>query len=183
LDTRLIEVKGGSMDHHKTMLELLGVSSLREYTEPASYEEIMGTGQYYLDLFEKVFAEGEVQTERIRDEIARNLAEIMQPDARARFGVANEGAIRQLLLEAGAEGEWDRQMRLFREGIGRSGLDPEQQSEFLNTMEALRDPFIDAFCAQAARLRNVPVESANELSLALAEMFKEECHADQVSSN
>ena len=171
------------MDHGKKLLELLGVSSLREYVEPTTYEELMDTGGYYGDLFEKAFAQGEMQTERVQAEIARLLAEALQPEARKRYGLADTESIRRLASEtfgtAAAE-EWEQQMGLLREGIGREGLTPEQQSGFLDFMEGLQGPFIDMICAEAARLKLIPLENVNEVSLAVAAMVEEEGHADEV---
>jgi hypothetical protein len=171
------------MNHGKKLLELLGVSSLPEYIEPASFEDIMKTGGYYLHLFESAFPQNEMQPERIRSETACNLAEMMQPDARARFGVADETAMRQLLSESGAEEEWDRQMGILRAGVRGSGLDPDQQSFFLGAMEAFKDSFFGSISAEAARMRLMPVESIGEMSLALAEMMREDCDADQSTGN
>jgi hypothetical protein len=171
------------MDHGKKLLELLGVSSLPEYIEPASFDDIMKTGDYYLRLFERAFVQNEMQPERIRAETARNLAEMMQPDGRTRFGAADESAMRQLLSEAGAEEEWDRQMSILKQGVGRSGLDPEQQSAFLEGMEEFKHSFFRAISSEAARLRLVPVENIGEMSLALAEMMREDDHADQSTDN
>jgi hypothetical protein len=171
------------MDHRKRLLELLNVSSIREYAEPTNFGEIMETGEYYLGLFAKAFGEGETQMEHIRAEISRNLAEITQPEARTRFGIADEPAIRQLLSEAGAEDDWDRYMGILREGIGQSGLDREQQSAFLTEMEALKYGLIDAFCAEAAKMKMVPLESLGEVTLAVAEMMKEDGDVDQVTGN
>ncbi len=174
------------MDHRKKLLELLGVASLREYVEPATFEDVMETGGYYGGLFQRAFAKGETQTERVRAETARLLAEMLQPEARKRYGKADITAIRRLVtetLEPVAEEEWEKQMALLRDGIGQSGLSPDEQSSFLKMMEELRAPFIDQICAEAARLEMISLENVNELSMAAAEMFKEEQHANQARRN
>ena len=174
------------MDHGKNMLELLGTTSLRDYVEPTTFEQLMETGGYWADLFENAFAQGEVRTERIKGETARLLAEMFQPEARERYGGADAAAIRQLAaetFEADANEEMNRQMDLLREGIGRSGLDAEQQSAFLKQMEAFKDTFIDIICAEAARMKLIPIENAGEISLAVTEMMKEDADADQVAGD
>lgn len=174
------------MDQGKKLLELLGVTSLRQYAEPTTFEELLETGQYYHDLFQNAFAKGETETERIRAGIARLLAEMLQPEARKKYGAADQAAIRGLVsetFEAAAEEEWERLMGVLKEGMGRSGLTPDQQSTFLRQMAAFRGPFIDQICSEAARLKLVPVESVNEVTLAVAEMIKEERHADQVTGD
>lgn len=133
------------MDHRKKLLELLGVASLGEYVEPTTFEDVMETGGYYGGLFERAFAQGEMHAERVRAETARVLAEMLQPEARKRYGKADMKAIRQLVsetLEPVAEEKWARQMTILRDGVGRSGLSPDEQSSFLKMMEDLRAPFI-----------------------------------------
>jgi hypothetical protein len=171
------------MDREKKLLELLDVTSLKKYVEPTTYAELMETGTCYTDLFDKAFAKGEVHTDRIRNAVARLLAETLQPEARARYGVADERAIRRLVsetFEEYAREEWARLMGLLKEGIGREGLSPDQQVEFLGFMEGLRDPFIEQLCSEAAKLKLIDVGNINELSLAVAEMLKEDSHADEV---
>jgi len=172
------------MDHRKKLLELLGISSLKDYVEPMTFEELMEIGQYYGDIFEKAFAKGDVQ--RIRAEIDRLLAEMLQQEARKRYGVADEAAVRHLgaeTFEATAIEECDRLMNILREGVSRSSLDAEQQAAFLEQMQGLRGPFLDMICSETARLKLIPLENVNELSLAVAEMFREDVHAYQGSDN
>ena len=87
------------MDHAKKLLDLLGTTSLRDHAELTTYEELLDTGAYYGDLFEKAFAKGEVQTERVRGETARLLAEMFQGEARKRYGVADTASVRRLAAE------------------------------------------------------------------------------------
>ena len=174
------------MDHRKKLLELLGVNSFKDYVEPRTFEGIMQTGQYYMDMFAKAFAQGDVHRERVRAEIDRLLAEMLQREARKRYGVADEAPVRQLVsetFETAAAEEWDRLMNILREGVGRSSLDAEQQAAFLEQMEGLRGPFLDMICSETARLKLIPLENVNELSLAVAEMFREDVHAYQGSDN
>ncbi len=174
------------MEHGKKLLELLGVASLREYVEPTTYEELMETGSYYGDLFKEAFDRGEVHSDRIQNVIARLLAEALQQEARNRYGAADAAAIRRLAaetFEADANKEMDRQMDLLREGIVREGLNPEQQSAFLREMERFKERFIDVICAEAARMKLIPLENASEVSLAVAEMMREEGNANNVSDN
>jgi hypothetical protein len=174
------------MDHGKKLLSLLGVPPVRGYSEPTTYEELMETGGYWAGLFEQAFAQGEVQSERISGEAARILAEIFQQEARRKYGFADAATVRRLVsetFETEANEEMERQMALLREGIGRSGLDTEQQLAFLKHMETFKDMFIDLICAEAARLKLIPLENVNEISLSVADMMKEDAHADQISGN
>ena len=174
------------MDHGTRLQFLLGVHAVRDYVEPTTYEELIETGGYFADIFEKAFVQGEDHTERVNGETARILAEIFQQEARKRYGVADAASIRRLAaetFEADADKEMDRLMDLLREGIGRSGLDPEQQLSFLRYMETFKDRFIDMICAEAARLKLIPLENVNEISLSVAQMMKEDANADQISGN
>ncbi len=171
------------MDHGKRLLSLLGVPSVRDYVEPTTYGDLMETGGYFANLFEQAFAQGEVQTERILGETARVMTGVFQQEARERYGFADAAAIRRLAaetFEAEANEEMDRQMGLLREGIGNEGLSPRRQEDFLRYMEAFKDRFIDMICAEAARLRFIPLENVNEISVSVAEMMKEDTHAEQV---
>ena len=174
------------MDHGERLLFLLGVHHVKGYVEPTTFEQLVETGGYWAGLFEQAFAQGEVQTERVKGEAARILAEMFQQEARERYGVADAAAIRRLAaetFEADANEEMNRQMDLLREGIGRSGLDTEQQSAFLKQMEAFKDRFTDMICDEAARLKHIPLENVGEISLSVAEMMKEDADADQISGN
>ncbi len=174
------------MDQGKKLQSLLGGPPVRGCSEPATYEELMETGGYFAEIFEKAFAQGEDHAERVDGEIARTLAEMFQQEARKRYGVADAAAIRRLAsetFEADADKEMDMLMDLLRKGIGREGLTPEQQSAFLSEMETVKAGFIDMICAEAERMRLIPVENVSEVSLAVAEMMREEGNADQVSGN
>ncbi len=174
------------MDHGKRLLSLLGVSSVRHYVEPRTYEELLETGGYFANLFEQAFARGEEQPDRIQGQIARILAEALQPEARKRYGLADEESIRRLAsetFESAAVEEWERLMGLLKEGLGKEGLTPGQQSEFLQLMEGYRGQLINMICREAAKSRSVPLENMNELSLAIADMIREESHADKVADS
>jgi hypothetical protein len=174
------------MDHRKKLLELLGTDSLREYSEPRTCEEFMEMGRYYSDMFDNVFARGELHVERVRGEFGRLLAETVQPLARETYGVADSKAVRQLFSGAwgiNARDGWGRQMNLMKTALGQTSLSQGQQTAFLSLMDTFPDTFLDLLSSEVARLKLVPIENVNEISLILSEMFKEGSHADQVADN
>jgi len=174
------------MDRGRKLLELLGVTSVKDYVEPTTFEQLMEIGGYYGDLFQNAFSQGEIHSERVECEIARLLAEALQPEARRRHGIADEAGVRRLAaetFETSATEEWTRLMAILTEGITQEGLSPDQQAQILEFMEGFRDTFIDQICREAAKLKMIPIENVNELSLALAEMLKEDDHVNEIAGN
>ena len=175
------------MDHKKKFLELCGITQSRESTEPSSFKELMGTGRYYLDACDKVASKGELEEQRVFNEMSMVLAEGLQAPARERFGVADTNEIRQLLDEgwtASDKDGWERQKLLVRTAASEIGLNQEQEGVFLELMGALPDILADLIAWHAARLKLIPVENLSEITRVLAEMFEEEeKHADTLTDN
>lgn len=174
------------MDHREKLLQLLETTSLRKYSEPGTWEEAMEMGRYYSDMFDRVAARGELHAERVRGEMARLLAEAIQPMGRERYGVADAAAIRQLLVEtwnSDVRDSWGRQMSLMKTAASQTALSQGQQAAFMELMESFPDTFLDLVSSEVARLKLVPLENVGEVSLAVADMMKEDAHADQSSGN
>ena len=174
------------MDHQKKLLELCGITTLKKYTEPVTIGEMMQSGQDYLEVYDKITAQGELQLERVRNELSRLLAETLQPPAREKYGVAGSAAIKELLTEAwiasGKDG-WEQQKRLFQTAAVQMGLIPDQEKAFLALMDIFPDLLTDILATEAGRLKLIPLENLNEITRVLAEMFKEERYADPSRNN
>ncbi len=50
-------------------------------------------------------------------------------------------------------------------------------------MEAFKARFIDSICSEAARPKLILQENVNEITLSVAEMMREDAHAEQISGN
>ena len=174
------------MDHQKKLLELCGITTLKKYTEPVTIGEMMQSGQDYLGVYDKITAQGELQLERVHNELSRLLAETLQPPAREKYGVAGAAAIKELLTEAwiasGKDG-WEQQKRLFQTAAVQMGLIPDQEKAFLALMDIFPDLLTDILATEAGRLKLIPLENLNEITRVLAEMFKEERYADPSRNN
>ena len=74
-------------------------------------------------------------------------------------------------------------MSLIKTGVGQTALSQDQQTAFLRLMEAFPTTLLDVISSEVARLKLVPLENLNEITLILAEMFEEDGHADQRADN
>lgn len=174
------------MDHEKKLLELIGVTTFKEYTEPRTAEELIQCGKYCMEIHDKITVQGELQKEQIHSEFAWLLAEILQPPAREKYGMAGAVAIKQLLTEswnATGKADFERQINLCHTAFRQIGLNQEQEKALFERMEILPDLLIDILATEAARLQLIPFENINEITRVLAGMFMEANHADPSRNN
>jgi hypothetical protein len=178
--TGVFSGRRAAMDIKNKLREILEGVDFRCSDPVESSDQLLKLGEHVLAQYEAL---GEERQQRAFDLFGIILAEILQPQALARYGDTSFNSVRQVLVEEfpqlESSPEWEKYIKLAKQAIANLGL-TGFQAEQLNRLFDLMPYIVVEFIADlASRFDLLPRENAAILSLVLRDMCQEEAnHAE-----
>ena len=164
------------------LVELAGPTQFRGDYDNASQssEDLLAMGRHNLAEFEKLQSLGEETQERIERLTRLLVARELQKEALVRYGIADEAAIREVLMSLYAEPEnrafCDRIAKLSIEGMADADLTEEQRIQLNEYFRLLPQIQIEAIAEEVSKFQYLPLESSGLIAEKLADFLKEVPH-------
>jgi len=175
-----------TMDAGTKLLDLLGGINFKVIDIRASGAEFKETAKYNQKQYARIEGRGDQYEERIIDLICLILAEKLQPLAVSRFGDTSDYSLSQLFREQfdtpKMKLEWEYCNGLALEAIHDEGLDSGQIEITGKIIDNLPERLIDLLVWIVGRLKVIPVQEANSLSMILTHMMEEASNANDTGS-
>jgi len=159
--------------------ELAGPVDFRNDYEKAtrSSKDLLEMGRHNLAEFEKLQALDEGTRERIERLSWLLVARELQREALVRHGIADETAIRKVLMslytEPANKAFCDRIARLSEEGMADVDLTEEQRSQLAEYFRLLPQIQIEAIVEEVSKYQNIHLESSASITDKLHDFLKE----------
>jgi hypothetical protein len=172
------------MDMKKKLAELLDGTDFWVDADCDSAERLMKLGEHNMEEYDGM---GKERQQRTHDLICLVLAEVLQPQARDKYGDISDSSVRKVLVDEFTEPEsklgWEKWKQLAKQAMTNQGFSHYQLGQIYQIFDLMPHIIIEFIVEGVSRFRLVPRADAAKIAIVLREMFAEVNYANGIRNN